>query len=188
MIKGYTAEGIILSRRNIGEADKLITIFTKQYGKKVVIAKGIRRITSRRAPHLEPFTHLKLFIHPGKRFDLVSETMSLHTFPVIRKRLERVGYTYIALELIERLTAENQESTVLYKQLLDFLHFLNAATTSREEAQQHLYTFKAEILVELGFLKKATTYSFTQLDTAITEILEHKLKSAIWLTNMQSLV
>ena len=72
MTKSYKADGIIVARKNFGETDKLVTIFTKQYGKKVVLAKGIRRITSRRAPHLELFSAVSLVLRSGKSFDYIT--------------------------------------------------------------------------------------------------------------------
>ncbi|PIZ97846.1 MAG: DNA repair protein RecO, partial [Candidatus Levybacteria bacterium CG_4_10_14_0_2_um_filter_35_8] len=52
-MNSYKTEGIVIKRRNLGEADKILTIFTKRYGKIQVKAPGIRKINSRRSPHVE---------------------------------------------------------------------------------------------------------------------------------------
>src|SRR5260221_14392220 len=73
----YTAESIVLKRRNVGEADRILTIFTKRFGKMRVIAKGVRRITSRRAGHIEVFSHVVLTLHAYKNMDIVSKAAAI---------------------------------------------------------------------------------------------------------------
>lgn len=184
MIRIYKAEGIVLARRNTGEADRLVTVFTKQYGKKVLKAAGVRRINSRRSPHLELFTHLDLIIHPGKAWDIVSEVAPIERFPYIRIRLERIGFAYIVLELVNRILAENQEALTVYISLVRFLHRLNDATLTRHEAGQELVAFKQYLLSELGFV--SGEHPAVRLDRTIEDILESRLKSPVLLTRIQS--
>src|SRR3990167_3836469 len=83
-VRIYKAQGIILARKNVGEADRVLTVFTNEYGKVRVIAKGIRRINSRRSPHLEVFNHVGLMIRHGKAMDSVTEAETIESFPAIR--------------------------------------------------------------------------------------------------------
>jgi len=59
-MKSYKTEGIIIKRKNFGEADRILTIFTKNKGKISIVAKGVRKINSRRAPHIELLQKQKL--------------------------------------------------------------------------------------------------------------------------------
>jgi DNA repair protein RecO len=188
MSRIYKTEGIILSRRDIGEADKLISVFTRLHGKKVGLAKGIRRIKSRRAPHLEPFTYVTLMLHQGRVFDLVTEATTLQVFTHLRKKLERVGFAFIALELVERLTAENQESEIIFFKLLSFLEALTDVQLNRLEAKKKLVLFKRDVLIELGFINKYENYKSDEeiLDETIKQILESQLKSPKLLTKIQT--
>ena len=186
MFHSFKTEAVILSRHNVGEADKLLTLFTREFGKKVVIAKGIRRTHSRRAPHLELFSHAQLILHKGKRFDLVTEVESIEPFLHLRKKLERVAFVYIALELTSRMTAEAQESIDIFTQLLHFLQTLNGLTTTRKQAQQALIAFKQFMLEELGFMEGNLNISEALLDIKIETVLERTLKSPALLTNIQS--
>ncbi len=188
MIKSYKIESIILARRNFGEADKFVTVFSKQTGKKTVIAKGVRRIKSRRAPHIELFSHTVLILHPGKTFDLITEAVCLENFSLARQKIERIGFIYIALELTQRLTAELVPTPVIFDQLLRFLNTLNHPATRRPDALRELNLYKEFMLSELGFLHPARSVSGTQLDMAIEEVLESTLKSTPFLTRIQSLV
>ncbi|RJR30293.1 DNA repair protein RecO [Candidatus Microgenomates bacterium] len=185
MFKSYKTDGIILSRRNIGEADKLITLYTREFGKKTVIAKGIRRITSRRAPYLELFSYISLVLHRGKTLDIVTEVENRETFSLLRKKLERIAFVYIALELVNRLTAEGVEQSVVFDRLYDFLRTLNHHTTQRESAQAELTAFKQFLLINLGFIDEAITFSDEMLNDTVESILERPLRSPALLTNIQ---
>jgi len=185
VIKAYKAEGIVLARRNIGEADKLITIFTKQFGKKKVLAKGVRRLKSKRAPYLELCTHVSLILHPGKTFDYLTEVAACDTFSYLRTRLERIGFAYIALELTDKLTAEHQEAFFIFEQLREFLYTLNTQKTTRKEVISHLVTYKQELLGELGFIQKEIPLQAMLLDQTIESITETRIKSSELLTSIQ---
>lgn len=185
MIRIYKTEGIILKRKNIGESDKLITVFTKHFGKKLLLAKGIRRITSRRAPHLELFTYVNLLLHPGKTFDTITEVTTQANFSYIRKKLERVGFAYTALEITDKLTAENQESSIIFSSLINFLTQLNTHHMTRSEARANLTEFTRTTLSNLGFISQDMLHSQQSLDEMIETIIESKLKASELLTSIQ---
>ncbi|EKE13354.1 MAG: hypothetical protein ACD_13C00024G0002 [uncultured bacterium] len=184
-MKVYKALGIVLGRKNIGEADKLVTIFTKHTGKKVVIAKGIRRIHSRRAAHLELFTLASFVIHRGRTFDTVSEVNPISSFSLIRQKLIRVSYVCVALELVERLLPENQEARLVFEHLTYFLQLLNQPETRRNQAKQALLEFKQFLLAELGYIDNAQKLDEARLDHTIESVLEAALKSPNLLTKVE---
>lgn len=186
MIRTYRAESIILARRNIGEADKLLTIFTRFYGKKLVVARGIRKVTSKRGPYLELFSHTDVSLHPGKTFDIVTQVASIYPFMHLRRSLERVGFAYIALELTSRLTAENQEAREIFTELTRFLHALDDRATKRREAQKALIDYKQFLLTYLGFIPQMAYLTEESLDQKIESVIESTLKSSLLLTNIQA--
>lgn len=186
MIRSYKTEAIILSRRNSGEADKLLTVFSKEFGKKQLLARGIRKVASRRAPYLEPFSYVAMQVYKGKSIDIVTEVESIETFALLRKRLERIGFGFIALELTERLTAEHQESEVIFIALLAFIGELSRQQTTRNKAQEMLSNYKKFLLTHLGFLAEQTTHTESFLDEKIESVLESPLRSLRVLTNIQS--
>jgi DNA repair protein RecO (recombination protein O) len=188
MNRSYKVNGLILSRRSIGEADRLLTVFTREYGKKTILAKGIRRARSRRAAHLELFTHAQLVLHKGRTFDLVTEVATKEAFSHLREKLERIGFACIGVELTERLTAENQESEAIFNALLQLIRILNATKTARTDAQAQLKQFKQFLLFELGFIAEVNIQEEKILDAHIERILERQLKSPDLLTNIQHLL
>ena len=71
--RSYRAEAIVLKHHDWGEADRILTAFTREHGKLRVIAKGVRKIRSRRAGHLEPFTHVMLQLAKSKELPIVTQ-------------------------------------------------------------------------------------------------------------------
>ena len=64
---GYRDDGVVLRTQKLGEADRIITLLTRQNGRVRAVAKGVRRTKSRFGARLEPFTHVDVMIHPGAR-------------------------------------------------------------------------------------------------------------------------
>lgn len=142
----YKTEGIILKRRNFGEADKILTIFTKHYGKIKVIAKGIRKITSKKAGALELFNHCKVVLAKGKDLDIVTETQVINSFSSWRKKLNKVGVAWYFCELVDKLTAEGQTNKDIFELLKNYLENLDQKNSS-----QFIRSFEEHLLNQLGF-------------------------------------
>ena len=69
----YRTEAIVLRRADLGEADRLLTIFTPERGKLRVVAKGARKVGSRKGGHVELFTRSNLLIAKARELDIVSQ-------------------------------------------------------------------------------------------------------------------
>lgn len=146
-MQGIKVEGIILKRRNLGEADRILTVFTLQRGKISVLGKGVRRITSRRAGNVELLNRSILYVHQGKGMPILTEAQTLNTFERLKSDLTLSTYAYHLIELVEKLTAENQENRVLYEHLVEVLRRLE-----RKPRQILIRAFEAKILSNLGFI------------------------------------
>lgn len=150
LVHSYKVEGIILKRTNFGEADRFLTVFTKEKGKISVLAKGIRRITSRRAGSVELFNQAILFLHKGRNFDILTEATTLNTFPHFRLDFQKVGAAYYACELIDRLTPEEQEHDAVYELLVKFLTWLEGQPNN-SKVTLALSRFDKRLLTDLGY-------------------------------------
>lgn len=173
--KLYKAEAIILSRRNIGEADRIITAFTKEYGKMRLIAKGIRKVKSRRAPHLEIFTQCALLIHQGKTLDSISEVNPINVFENIRSDLTRVSLAYLYSELVSMLLPEHQEHRDIYELFVDGLTQLNSSSETGKHRESREFTL--ELLWRLGFLPRSKRLTGTKLQAFVESIGERRLRT-----------
>ena len=174
--KLYSIEAIVLSRRNYGEADRIVTVFSKEFGKLRLMAKGIRRITSKRASHLEVFTRLSCLVHTGKTMDSISEAVSIESYPLIRGDLGRVSVAYLLCELVDTLLGEKQEHRDVYVLLSNA--FVNISTTTGDDLYRVSREFAQKLLWALGFLPKGHVLEGKKLESFIEDITERTLKSA----------
>lgn len=147
----YSTEALILKRRNFGEADKLITIFTRAQGKVATIAKGVRKITSRRAGSLELLNHVKVSLHQTKGLPILTEAQNLNSFPNLKENLEKLSSAFIVLELVDRLIAEEQENQVVFDLMVSTLQRIDQAKTATE-ARKFQTSFQIKLLTEVGYL------------------------------------
>lgn len=173
-MRSIKVEGIILKRRNLGEADRILTVFTYNQGKISVLAKGVRRITSRRSGNVELLNRVIMFLHQAKTFLILTEATSLNTYQKIKENLTLSTYAFHIIELVDKLTAENQENGILYEHLGEVLKRLE-----RNPRQILIRAFEVKILANLGFMGfKAETKEIGEV-REIKDILE-KLEFSYW--------
>jgi len=142
-----STECVVLSRKNFGEADRLLSIYTKDFGKISAIAKGIRRPTSRKAGHLEPGTWCRVFLAKGKNIDLLTEVIVVKAYGIENFTEAKAAKVYHFLELVDLLTVQNQKNTQVFNLLVKFL-----ASCEGQGNFSHLSSvFKIKLLKTLGF-------------------------------------
>ncbi len=110
----YRTEALILHRSDFGEADRLLHVLTPHLGRLRLLAKGVRKLSSRKAGHVELFSHVNLLVARGSTFDIVSQAELLEPFRTLHDNLERASMTYYVGELIVRLTEEQDENAPLF--------------------------------------------------------------------------
>lgn len=171
--RDYRVEAIILKRVNFCETDKILSVFSKQKGKVCLLAKGIRKINSKRAPSLELFNRTSLYIAKGKNIDLVTEVELIEDFPNLRKKFSLIRTAYYLVELVNCLTAENQENFPVYRLLLEALEKMNRQGKFEEE---EIIQFQKSLLTHLGF-GLPPKQDLASLEFHIETILDRKLNS-----------
>jgi DNA repair protein RecO (recombination protein O) len=119
----YKVEGVVLRRRSLGEADRLVTILSRDRGKLVVVAKGARRPRSRFGGRLEPATRFRALVAEGRSLDIISQVEVLDAF-TLRSDLDRLGAASIVLEYADRALAERHAHTEVYTLLVEALALL----------------------------------------------------------------
>lgn len=167
-MRNYKTEGIIIKRINYGEADRILTVFTKHHGKLKVLAKGVRKINSRRGPNVELFNQVILFLHKGKVWDIVTEAKTVNSFKDLRKDLRLVSLAYQAAELVDKLTREGEKQKEVFTLLSDYLNDIYHLS---------LQKFKVKLLGILGFLPRDKRFELGDIDSYIESIIEEKLVS-----------
>jgi DNA repair protein RecO (recombination protein O) len=122
----YSTDAIVLSRFNLGEADRVMTLITPGGGKLKAIAKGIRKPTSRLGGSLEPFAELQLALYRGRTFDVVTEVRVGHAWLRLRDSLESAATAWYLAELADRSLEERHAAEPLYSLLRRAYELLDA--------------------------------------------------------------
>lgn len=138
-------EGIILKRHNFGEADRVITVLTDRFGKISIAARGVRRITSRRAGNVELLNRVNLQLFKGKGYTLI-EAQSLETFETLKSNLTLSTIAFHLIELTDKLLLEDQPTKKAYSLLLTALRFLE-----NSPRQIFVRAFEIKMLSLAGF-------------------------------------
>jgi DNA repair protein RecO (recombination protein O) len=102
----YRSEAIVLRRTDFAEADRLLTLYSREHGKFKAIAKGARKPQTRKAGHVELFMRTNFLIARGKNIDIVTQAELVEAYPALRLDLVRTTYASHAVELLDNLTAE----------------------------------------------------------------------------------
>ncbi len=109
----YSDEAIVLRTRKLAEADRIITLLTRQHGVVRAVAKGVRRTTSRFGSRLEPFTHVDLQLAEGRNLDVITQAETRAPFgEAISAEYDRYTAASVMLETAERLVVEEREPSV----------------------------------------------------------------------------
>ena len=122
----YVTDAIVLSRFDYGEADRIMTLFTPEFGKFKAIAKGVRRTTSRLGGALEPLAELRVALARGRTFDVVTQVEVSHAWLRLRDSLESAATAWYLAELADRSIEERHEAEGLYGLLRHAYELLDA--------------------------------------------------------------
>jgi len=180
--KAYKTEGIVIRRRNLGEADKLITLLSRDYGKITLLAKGIRRISSKKAPHLELFNLVEVYLIRSRSFNIITEAEAICSFPRLRKNLDLLAYSYKLLEEVDTLLPEDEPYPSVFSALYHLLFDLNQ--TYKPNLPMLVNNFTLQLMWELGYLPKGKTLKFDEINTLLEDIVEKRFKSDKLLTKL----
>ncbi|KFI59272.1 DNA repair protein RecO [Bifidobacterium gallicum] len=130
----YRDEGIVLRTMKLGEADRVITLLTRDHGKVRAVAKGVRRTKSRFGARLEPFMRVDLLLNEGRTFDAIRQAESVSVYAgAITADYDRYRAATIIVEVINDLASTEHEPVGAQYPLL--AGALNALATARHEPE-----------------------------------------------------
>lgn len=113
----YRTDALILRRSDFGEADRLLTVFSSEYGKLRLLAKGVRKTTSRKAGHVELFMLTHMLVAKGRTWDIVSQAEIVEAYRDLREDLDKTSQAYYLAELVDRFTEEHDPNAPLFELL-----------------------------------------------------------------------
>lgn len=169
--RSYTSEGIVLARKNYGEADRILSVYSKNYGRLALIAKGTRKPKSKKRGHIEVFNYIRFSAAVGRGLDIMTEAEVIDDFAEIRRSLKKISLAYYISEVVGRITHEGEQNTELFDLILESLEKLKATNSLRRLR----LTFIRNLLVLLGYWPEEKVLG--DPDTQLTEVIERQISS-----------
>ncbi len=108
-MKTYKDEAIVLRSHKLGEADKIITLLTREHGKKRAVAKGLRRTKSKFGGRLEPATHLQMELYRGRNLDIITGAEIIDPHVPLRENHHKYLCVQSMLEMMDKSLHEHQQ-------------------------------------------------------------------------------
>lgn len=144
MSRLFKTKGIILKTMKYGEADKIVTILTEQYGKIRAIVKGVRKTKSQFGSSTEILTLIEILVYKGKNLNIVSQSEIINSFFPQCKDLKKYGLALHCAEIVDKITVAEDTNPDIYYLFKNIIHYLQACKNPlllTESFKWHLFTF-----------------------------------------------
>ena len=146
----YSDEAVVLRTRKLAEADRIITLLTREHGVVRAVAKGVRRTSSRWGSRLEPFTHVDLQLAEGRNLDTITQAMTRDPFGSrIASDYQLYTAASVMLETAERLVSVEKQPAL--QQYLLLVGGLRAMTSGERRAGDVLASYLLRSLAVAGY-------------------------------------
>ena len=154
----YRDQALVLRTQKLGEADRIVTLFTKEHGRLRAVAKGVRRTKSKFGARLEPASHIDIQLYTGKTFDVVTQVESVENYgDAISQDYQKWTVVHAILEAAERFTANEHEPAL--QQYLLVIGALKALAHESHDASLILDAYLLRSLSVAGYAPSMTTCS-----------------------------
>ena len=169
----YKVRGIIIKKTNLGDTDRLITVYSKDFGKILVKAKSIRKNQAKLKGHLELFLYSHLMIAPGKGFDIITGAETIEPFSRLHNRLPSLVAGYYLAELGDKLIVGPEKDENIWALFLSTLRQLNQVNC---DTKATISNFENRLVEFLGY----GTEKYN-IDNVFQSLLGEKVKSKYFL-------
>jgi DNA repair protein RecO (recombination protein O) len=143
----YRDNAVVLRQHKLGEADRILTLLTRQHGLVRAVAKGVRRTRSKFGARLEPFAHIDVQLYPGRSLDIVTQVHTIDAFAAdLVNDYGRYTTACAVLETAERLAGEERAPALWLHQLT-----VGALRALTEQARPSELILDAFLLRAMGY-------------------------------------
>ncbi len=153
--RGYRTEAVVLRSLRLGEADRVLHLYTRDRGRVGAVAKGIRRTKSRFGARLEPLSHVEVFLHVGSgELQTVTGVELVHSHHDVREDPYRLGAGLVGLEAMLRLFSEqeaNERAFAALTRFLDVADALPSRAPARSALDPLVLAFQLKLLWLSGY-------------------------------------
>jgi len=148
MEETYNLTAIILNRRNFGEDDGRVAVYSLERGKLELVVRGLKKIKSKLAGHLEPITLASIMAVRGRQYDYVGAAASGQCYFNIKNNLDKLTAAGEAIRIFNKIIKADQPDAEIFGLLKNFLDVLGGGVKGAYGLLPWLFIFK--LLVELG--------------------------------------
>lgn len=167
--RSLKTEAIVLKKKDLLNKDVLISVFSQDLGRLTLFAKGIKKITSHRSPHLQTGNLINVLVSHKNDHYYLQESELVSGFSELKKNEKKVNNLYSFLFVLERLLPEQQKETKTYNLTKNFLIDLSKSVKPDIVTFQYL----TDIMMQLGYLDQKVSYP--ELKSLIEEIINEKI-------------
>jgi DNA repair protein RecO (recombination protein O) len=146
--KTYRSQGLVIKNAPFGEADLLVTLYTREAGKLRAVARGARRSGSRMVGHFEPLTVIGTSLAKGRSLDIVTQVEVEQNFTLLKSQLPTLSRALYVAELVDGFGAESHPNPPLYHLAVDTL----SAMEREPRRDLVLRCFELHLLGVSGFM------------------------------------
>lgn len=144
----FETEALVLKQFDLGESDRLITLYTKEKGKLKAVARGARKGNKTRSGLVLPFSYHNFTLYQGRSLAKINHIESIAMNSKLRDDLDYMAYASVVSEYIERAGLEDEADQALFSLLAIILEKM--AQAQKDELLFYLVIFKAKLLLLLG--------------------------------------
>jgi DNA repair protein RecO (recombination protein O) len=156
-MRKFSLEAIVLKSKNIKDADKIYTLLSKEKGRISVLAKGVRKVTSRRAGNMDSLNVINASVSENDSgFLMLNEVKTLKSFSKLKKDYRLSSLAFYMAELVFRNIEDGDEYEILYKIFVKCLEVLGNDKVQPEMVVNH---FELELLKLLGYQLRIDDYT-----------------------------
>ena len=146
--RSFRASAVVLRHSDWGEADRLLTLYTREQGMVRALAKGARKVTSRKAGHLQPFTYITVQLAKGRDLLIITQVETVNAFLPLHDDLMKTGHAAYAIELLLRFSYEDEGANPsIFRLLVETLERLE----KEDDAWLPLRYYEMRFLDAVGF-------------------------------------
>lgn len=150
VIRTYRDEGVVLRTHKLGEADRIVTLLTRDHGQVRAVAKGVRRTTSRFGARVEPFSVVDVQLHKGRSLDIVTQVETIFSHgEALARDFELFAPATVMVETAERLSADSEDGS--HAQYLLLVGALHAMSHRRHDPRLVLGSYLLRALAIAGW-------------------------------------
>ncbi|MCF8010450.1 MAG: DNA repair protein RecO [Clostridiales bacterium] len=131
-MKLYKADAVVISSREMREADRVLVLYSAQRGKIRAAAHGVNKPSSRKRGAVQPFCYSSFLLYRGRELDSISQCEAIETFPGLRNDLDKISYASYIAQLVDTVIVEGNTDRRIFSLLLVTLHLLSSTSMDLE--------------------------------------------------------